>query len=124
MTTFTFERLNAWQKARIVVRDVYRLLRQFPPEENYGLSDQLRRASVSVASNLAEGSGRLSTKEKIHFCHMAYGSLMEVMCQLILAHDLGYIDKCALDEIRLTIEEAERVINGYHNYLKNEANKL
>lgn len=105
MTTFTFERLNAWQKARIVVRDVYRLLRQFPPEENYGLSDQLRRASVSVASNLAEGSGRLSTKEKIHFCHMAYGSLMEVMCQLILAHDLGYIDKCASTKSALRLKK-------------------
>lgn len=91
--TFSFEKLDVWQESRALVKDVYTLLRRFPNEERYALCDQIRRAVVSVPSNIAEGSGRMSKKEQIHFMEIAYGSLMEVYCQLQLAQDLGFISQ-------------------------------
>ncbi len=114
---FGFEKLIAWKKSRELVKSVYRLIRDFPSEERYGLSDQLRRAVISISSNLAEGGGRIALKEKRHFCQIAYGSLMEVTCQLILAEDLGFISALQNTEIREEIEELERLIRGYHTYL-------
>lgn len=73
---YPFENLNAWQESRKYVVEVYRLLEQFPQSERYALCDQIRRAVISVPSNIAEGSGRISYKEKIHFIEIAYGSLM------------------------------------------------
>ena len=73
------------------MKDVYLLLEKFPKFEVYALGDQLRRAVVSVPSNIAEGSGRSSLKEKVHFLEIAYGSLTETLCQLDISHDLGYI---------------------------------
>lgn len=78
----------------------------------------MRRAVISVSSNLAEGGGRLALKEKSHFCQIAYGSLMELTCQLVLAEDLGFIASDKASETRMLIEEVERLIRGYHNYLK------
>jgi len=89
---YSFEKLNAWQESRQLVVSVYQLLDKFPKFEKYALCDQLRRAIVSVPSNLAEGSGRLSAKEQLRFIEISYGSLMEAYCQLILANDLNYID--------------------------------
>lgn len=118
---FGFESLAAWQKSRALVKEVYEIVRTFPSEERYGLSDQMRRAAISVSSNLAEGKGRVSSKDKIHFCQMAYGSLMEVMCQLILAQDLGLISEEYLNKIRIKVEEVGRLINGYRNYLREKS---
>ncbi|MDE5692386.1 MAG: four helix bundle protein [Duncaniella sp.] len=115
---FGFERLSVWRKSRELVKAVYLLVRSFPEEEKYALSDQLRRAAVSVSSNLAEGGGRLALKEKCHFCQIAYGSLMEVTCQIVLAEDLGFISSSQALHIREIIEEVERLLRGYHNYLK------
>lgn len=115
---FSFERLSAWQKSRVLVKEVYRLIQYFPTSENYGLSSQLKRAVISVASNLAEGKGRVSPNAQIHFCQMAFGSLMEVACQLILAQDLGYITAKQNEEIRLIIAETAKLISGYRNFLK------
>ena len=114
---FSFERLAAWQKSRILVKHIYRVTSFFPASERFGLVDQLRRAAVSVSSNLAEGSGRLSVKEKIHFCEISFGSLMEVMCQLTLACDLGFISEEDLAESRQLIEELSRIISGYRRSL-------
>ena len=83
---YPFENLNAWQESRKYVVEVYRLLEQFPQSERFALIDQIRRAVISVPSNIAEGSGRMSYKEKIHFLEIAYGSLMEVYCQFRLYH--------------------------------------
>ena len=77
METFTFEKLEAWKKARFLVKDTYTLISKFPTTERFGLSSQLGRAIISVPSNLAEGCGRPSIKERIHFIEIAYGSLME-----------------------------------------------
>ena len=91
MDKFTFFDLRVYQEAKLLVREVYTLLDKFPKYETYALGDQLRRAVTSVPSNIAEGSGRFSVKEKIHFIEIAYGSLTETLCQLDIAHDLNYI---------------------------------
>ena len=91
MDKFTFFDLRVYQEAKLLVREVYSLLDKFPKYETYALSDQLRRAVVSVTSNIAEGSGRVSAKEKVRFIEIAYGSLTETLCQLDISHDLGYI---------------------------------
>ncbi len=85
---FSFDKLEAYTSSRRLVKDVYDLTGKFPNTEKYGLSDQLRRAVISIPSNIAEGSGRSSIKEKIHFIEIAYGSLMEVYCQLQLCHSI------------------------------------
>lgn len=90
---FGYRKLNAYQYAMSFTTDVYKLLRLFPKEEQYALCDQLRRAAVSIPSNIAEGMGRMSIKEQVHFIEIAFGSLNEVMCQLELAYNLGYISK-------------------------------
>ena len=94
---YAFENMNAWKEARILVKKVYQLLDNFPKFEKYALCDQIRRSIVSVPSNLAEGSGRISTKEQLHFYEIAYGSLMEAYNQLILASDLNYIGEASLN---------------------------
>lgn len=109
---FQFEKLNAWQEARKLVANVYRLLEKFPKTENYALCDQLRRASISVPSNIAEGTGRMAVKEQIHFLEIAFGSLMEVYCQLQIAVDLGYITPEDLQETKREIFTTSKLISG------------
>ena len=91
MDTFSFFDLRVYKESKELVKSTYRLLEKFPKYETYAMGDQLRRAIVSVPSNIAEGSGRFSIKEKIHFIEIAYGSLTESLCQLDIAHDLDYI---------------------------------
>ena len=81
--SYAFEKLDVWQKSRLLVKEVYKLTTHFPAEERYGLTSQLRRASVSVSSNIAEGSTRWGKWDKARFYEVAYGSLIEVMNQLI-----------------------------------------
>ncbi len=92
MYQYSFEKLNVWQDARLLVKEVYTLLSKFPKEEKFALCDQLKRAAISIASNIAEGTSRSSYREKIRFIEMSYGSLMEVYSQIILSEDLGYLD--------------------------------
>ena len=109
---YAFERLNAWQEARKLVVMVYQLLDQFPKFEKYALCDQIRRSIVSVPSNIAEGSGRISPREQLHFYEIAYGSLMEAYNQLILASDLNYIEIHNLKEVQPQIDLVARMLNG------------
>lgn len=99
-----YKKLIVWQKAMELVRVVYRLSKSFPPDERYALTDQLRRAAVSIPSNIAEGCGRASKKDYAHFLSIARGSFYETMTQLQIAQDLGYIEigedvKSLLDEV-------------------------
>ena len=122
---YSFESLKAWQESRKLVVDVYQLLDKFPPFERYALCDQLRRAIVSVPSNLAEGSGRVSLKEQIRFIEISYGSLMESYNQLIIAADLKYIDENSFENLKPSIDNVARMLNGLRNsYIKklNEQN--
>ena len=113
--TYSFEKLNVWQEAKKLVVDVYHLLDEFPKFEKYALCDQIRRAVVSVPSNIAEGSGRKSLKEQIHFLEISYGSLMETYNQLLIAIDLTYITEESVEAIKLRIDAVAKMINGLSN---------
>ena len=114
---YAFENLNAWKESRKLVVSVYQLLDSFPKFENYALCDQIRRSIISVPSNLAEGSGRISIKEQLHFYEIAYGSLMEAYNQLILASDLKYIEDENLNDLRPQIDTVARMLNGLRSAL-------
>ena len=107
-----FTDLNAWQKGHQLVLDIYRLTEPFPIKEQYGLTNQMRRASVSITSNIAEGFSRQSFKEKIQFYSMSKGSLTELQNQLIIAKDIGYISleiySSAMDQTTII----HKIING------------
>ena len=120
---YSFEKLRVWQEAKELVVKVYKLLDKFPNFEKYALCDQLRRAIVSVPSNIAEGSGRTSLKEQIHFIEIAYGSLMESYNQLIIAVDLNYINDESLDILRPDIDNVARMLNGLRNTYTNKLNE-
>lgn len=109
---YQFERLNAWQESRKLVAAVYQLLKRFPNEERYALCDQLRRAAISVPSNIAEGNGRIAIKEQIHFLEIAYSSVMEIYCQLQIAVDLGYISEEDFNQIKPLIYNTSKLISG------------
>ena len=97
---FSFENLEVYNVARLLVRDIYHLQNKFPIEERYALGDQIRRSSISITSNIAEGSGRSSVKEKIHFIEISFGSLAESFSQLQNAQDLGYINEQEVEMLR------------------------
>ena len=98
MDGFFYEELVVWQKAMELVRLVYQATRRFPVDERFALTDQLRRAVVSIPSNIAEGNGRGSNKDYAHFLSIARGSLYETMTQLRIAKDLGYLDDYSQSE--------------------------
>ena len=112
MEVFTYRKLLVYQRSKDFVRQVYCLLKLFPKEEQYALCDQLRRASISIASNIAEGMGRSSIKEQVHFIEIAYGSSNEVMCQLELAADFGYITMEDLNTLEVQYEEIAKMLSG------------
>lgn len=108
----SFRKLNVYVKAKELVKQVYVLLKKFPREEQYALCDQLRRAVISVPSNIAEGSGRQSDKDQSHFYTIAYGSLMETFSQLDVACDLGYISQEEFNQMELLINEEAKMLAG------------
>lgn len=114
MKTFSFEKLIAWQKARELASEIYKITKLFPKDELFGITSQMRRCSVSVASNLAEGSGRNSMKDKARFTEIAYGSALELLNQLILSFDFEYIEEQKYIEIREKITEVTVLINGLY----------
>ena len=117
---FSFEGLEVYMAARVLVRDVYLLQQKFPKTEMYALGDQIRRSSSSVTSNIAEGSGRNSFKEKTHFIEIAYGSLMEAFSQLQLAQDLGYLTEHDIDTIRPSFVNVAKMLSGLKSYFENQ----
>jgi len=118
MKVFSFENLEAWKEARKLNLLIYRITKQFPNDERYGLVSQLRRASVSVSSNISEGNSRFSPNDKARFFEISYGSLMEVLNQLILSLDLGYISEEIFSTTRMDIEKTASMINGLRNHFK------
>lgn len=104
--------LIIYQKAKELVIQVYKLLEQFPDAERFALCNQLRRAVVSIPSNIAEGMGRVSNKDQAHFLNIAYGSLMEVYAQLDIAHDLGYLNNETFNQVESDIEEISKMLSA------------
>jgi four helix bundle protein len=110
--SYRFEKLVAWQVAKEMTKSVYKLVNKFPSHEQFALCNQIRRAAISVPSNIAEQTGRSSNREKIHFLEIAYGSLMEIYCQLQIAMELGYISQSDLQGIRPDIFKTSKLISG------------
>ena len=112
-----YKKLQVYNKAIELVVHVYALIKKFPREEQFALGDQLRRALISVPSNIAEGMGRVSTRDRAHFVEIAYGSLMEVNCQLEIAMKLGYISIEELSAENKECEEIARMLSGLRTSL-------
>ena len=108
----SYRDLNVWQAARVLASEVYMLTRLFPQEERFGLTSQLRRAAISVASNIAEGHGRRLPQAFINHLSIARGSASEVETQLIIAVDVGYLDAHAIDPLLERTDEISRMITG------------
>lgn len=112
MTVKAYTELIAWQKSIDLVADVYQFTRQFPKEEIYSLTSQIRRAAVSVPSNIAEGQGRLSTGEFRQFLGRARGSLAEVETQIRIAKKLSYVSPAEASHLLASCDEVGRILNG------------
>jgi len=120
MYTFSFEKLEVWIKSRLLTKKIYVLTKDFPDSEKFGLIPQLRRASISVCSNIAEGASRWSKKDQIHFYNIAFSSLMETLNQLILSTDLDYIKSDVLVEIRSDIHVISLMLNNLEKAARNK----
>lgn len=117
---FFYKKLDAYQYAKEFTLFIYTLIRKFPSYETYGISDQLRRASVSIPSNIAEGMGRMSIKERVHFLEIAYSSLTEVTCQMDIAESLGYITADDLQQVEAKSDHIGRILSGLRKSLINK----
>lgn len=120
MAAKNFKDLIAWQKAMDLVELVYRLSSQFPADERFGLTSQLRRAVVSIPSNIAEGQGRNSPGDFGRFLSIAYGSLREVETQPLIAVRLKFIDPTQYQPVQELCDETGRILNGLMNSLRKE----
>lgn len=114
MHIYSFEKLEVWQLSKELVRTIYIITKNFPREELFGLTSQMRRASVSVSSNLAEGTSRVTPKDKARFTVIAYSSIVELLNQVILSFELGYLSKEVYEKIRFDIAELTNKMNALH----------
>jgi four helix bundle protein len=114
---FRFEKLDVWHRSLAFARQVYEVTRTFPSDERFGLTNQMRRAAVSISSNIAEGSGRVSDGDFARFLEFAYGSLMEVLSQCVIANEQGFLTKEALDTLHNDAEELARMLSGLRSVL-------
>ncbi len=108
----SYRDLIVWQKAIAMVTDIYQSTQSFPRQETYGLTSQLRRSAVSVASNIAEGQGRLSKREFHHFLGVARGSLIEMETQVVIGENLGYLSEAEAQRLAGTSGEVSRLLHG------------
>ena len=112
-TSFSFENVVAWQKAHAFTLLVYRLTRDFPKDEIFGLTSQFRRAAVSIEANIAEGYKKLGKADKLRFLNISEGSLAECRNYIILARDLNYIDEEQFQKLLYALEEASKLLTSY-----------
>ena len=122
MHKFSFEKLDVWIESKELTKSIYNLTLSFPDSEKFGLVSQLRRASVSICSNIAEGTSRISDKDKAHFISMSYSSTMEVLNQLILSYELEYISESNYLNCRNQINSITNKLNSLRNYILKEKN--
>ncbi|WP_338376697.1 four helix bundle protein [uncultured Flavobacterium sp.] len=118
MRVFSFEKLIAWQKSRELALLIFKTTKQFPKDELFGLTSQMRRCSISISSNLAEGSGRNSFKDKARFTEIAFSSSLELLNQMILSFDFEYITESEYLQIREKITEVNMLIDGLYKSQK------
>jgi four helix bundle protein len=113
-----YTKLEVWIQARKLVSLVYQFTKAFPKDEMYGLVNQLRRCAVSVPSNIAEGCGRQTVKDTVHFLHISRGSLYELETQCFVSLDQNYISQPEFDQIFESIQSLKKLLNGFINYYK------
>ncbi len=114
----SYTELEVWQKSRKLAGSIYRLTATFPKEEIFALTSQLRRSAVSIPSNIAEGCGRSTAKDSIHFFYIARGSLYELETQLYISFDLNYIKELALDQLLSLLTECKKLLHGFISYFR------
>ncbi|MHC9089356.1 four helix bundle protein [Tenacibaculum mesophilum] len=112
MYIFSFEKLEVWKEAVKLSKKIYSVTESFPDSEKFGLTNQLRRASVSISSNLAEGTTRITNKDKAHFTSIAYSSTMEILSQLIVSRDLNFLNEEDYLKLRNTIYKISNMLNS------------
>lgn len=118
---FSFEKLTVWKDSKELIKAIYLVTKKFPEEEKFGLTSQLRRASVSVASNIAEGTSRVSAKDKAHFTTISYSSLMEILNQVIISNELGFMSD---EDYRIIRSSIEKISNKLNALRKSQLNKF
>lgn len=120
-----FKELKVWQNAMSLTKAIYLITDQFPDKERFGLTSQIRRSAVSIPSNIAEGSGRGTDKDFVHFLHITFGSACELETQIILANELTYNSHLQTEEINNQINEIKRMLIGLKKKLKaNESSQI
>jgi four helix bundle protein len=123
MYVYSFEKLEVWKESKKLTKIIYQITSRYPENEKFGLTSQLRRASISVCSNLAEGSARITPKDKAHFSTMAYSSLIEVLNQIIISYELDFINESDYLNFRILIESLSNKINSLRKFQLNESTK-
>ncbi len=114
MRRFSFEKLNVWQKSRELAVKIYQITKYFPDGEKFGLTSQMRRCAISISSNIAEGTGRHSHKDKARFTEIAYSSGLELLNQSLLSMDLELISKKDYENIRHQLTEILAMLDGLY----------
>lgn len=114
--TYSFEKLEVWKESKELCILIYKLTESFPENEKFSLVSQLRRASISISSNIAEGSGRNSNKDKAYFTNIAFSSAIEVLNQIIISQELNFIKNEDYIKIRSKIESITNKLNSLRNY--------
>jgi len=114
MNTYSFEKLEVWKKSMGFTVKIYKVTKSFPTEEKFGLVNQMRRASISIGSNIAEGSSRKTGKDQARFYTIAYSSAIEVLNQLIVSRELEMIDLSIYEELRSEVEIITAMLNKLH----------
>ena len=122
MDDFYYRKLNVYHLSKQLVIDIYSISKKFPASEQFGLTNQIQRAAVSIPSNIAEGMGRFSIKERIHHLEFSLGSLMEVMCQLEIAESLNYISANELTIQKGNIKEISKMLTGLRRTFEEKNN--
>jgi S23 ribosomal protein. len=118
----SYKELKVWQKGIHLVKDIYKVTDAFPKGEHFGLVDQLRRASISIPSNIAEGNGRHSRGDYIHYLHIARGSCYEMETQVIISKELGFLDEAQYQSLSTQIDEVGRMLNAMIQKLSSTSN--
>lgn len=124
MYVFSFEKLEVWIEAKEFSKFIYKITSKFPDTEKFGLTSQLRRASISIASNVAEGSARKSYKDKAHFTTMAFGSAVEVLNQLIISFELSFVTEVDYLKSREQLESITNKLNALRNYQIDKSDEI
>ncbi len=115
-----FKELKVWKSSRILVKSIYQATSNFPKEELFGITNQIRRSAISISSNIAEGCGRETSNEFVRFLDLANGSVFELESQLILANDLNFLDKSVFDDLISKVNEIQKMLYGLIKSIRNK----